>query len=79
MTEALAIRYVAARPRLLRIAYAVLCGQAEAEDVLSDYWLRLVGAQSVSQSGTSTRGRLSWSLDGRWTCCARRAAVARPM
>jgi RNA polymerase sigma-70 factor (ECF subfamily) len=56
MTEALAIRYVAARPRLLRIAYEILGSHAEAQDVLSDCWLRLGGAQSVSQSGTSTRG-----------------------
>jgi RNA polymerase sigma-70 factor (ECF subfamily) len=44
MTEALAIRYVAARPRLLRVAYAILGSHAEAEDVVSDCWLRLVDA-----------------------------------
>lgn len=42
----LAGEYTLARPRLTRIAYSVLGSRAEAEDVVSDCWLRLVGADS---------------------------------
>lgn len=42
----LAAEYTLARPRLTRIAYSVLGTRAEAEDVVSDCWLRLVGADS---------------------------------
>jgi RNA polymerase sigma-70 factor, ECF subfamily len=41
---ALAARYLDARPRLLRVAYAVTGSLAEAEDVVSDCWLRLAAA-----------------------------------
>lgn len=40
----LAEEYDAARPRLTRVAYAILGSHAEAEDVVADCWLRLVGA-----------------------------------
>ena len=40
----LAIAFTKARGRLVRIAYAVLGSQSEAEDVVSDCWSRLVGA-----------------------------------
>jgi RNA polymerase sigma-70 factor, ECF subfamily len=42
----LATAYTRARPRLVRIAYAVTGSHAEAEDVVSDCWLRLVAADA---------------------------------
>lgn len=42
----LAAAYTEARPRLIRVAYAVLGSHAEAEDVVSDCWLRLVDADA---------------------------------
>lgn len=44
--EVLAAQYTRIRPRLVRIAYAVIGTLAEAEDVVSDCWLRLVGADA---------------------------------
>jgi RNA polymerase sigma-70 factor, ECF subfamily len=43
----LAAAYQRARPRLVRIAYAVLGSHAEAEDVVSECWLRLAAADRV--------------------------------
>ncbi|MEN3359907.1 MAG: polymerase sigma-70 factor, subfamily [Mycobacteriales bacterium] len=43
---ALAAAYEGARPRLVRVAYAVLGSQVEAEDVVSECWLRLVTADA---------------------------------
>lgn len=40
----LAAGYERARPRLIRVAYAVLGSRVEAEDVVSECWLRLVAA-----------------------------------
>ena len=40
----LAQAFDAARPRLVRVAYAVLGSHAEAEDVVSDCWLRMTAA-----------------------------------
>jgi RNA polymerase sigma-70 factor (ECF subfamily) len=40
----LAEAYDAERPRLVRVAYAILGSHAEAEDVVADCWLRLVAA-----------------------------------
>ncbi|HEX6446987.1 MAG TPA: RNA polymerase sigma factor SigJ [Streptosporangiales bacterium] len=40
----LADEYTRVRPRLVRIAYALVGTRAEAEDVVSDCWLRLVAA-----------------------------------
>lgn len=45
--DALAAQYLAARPRLTRIAYAVLGSYAEAEDVVSDVWLRAGRADAI--------------------------------
>jgi len=42
----LAAAYARARPRLVRIAYAVLGSHADAEDVVSDCWLRLAAADA---------------------------------
>ena len=42
----LATAYTAARARLVRVAYAVLGEHAEAEDVVSDVWLRLTEADA---------------------------------
>ena len=42
----LAAAYTRARPRLERVAYAVTGSHAEAEDVVSDCWLRLVAADA---------------------------------
>jgi RNA polymerase sigma-70 factor (ECF subfamily) len=44
---ALAAAYQRTRPRLVRIAYAVLGSHAEAEDVVSECWLRLARADRV--------------------------------
>ena len=44
MTDRLASAYDAERPRLVRVAYAILGSHAEAEDVVADCWLRLVAA-----------------------------------
>ncbi|MDQ2796980.1 MAG: RNA polymerase sigma-70 factor, partial [Actinomycetota bacterium] len=44
MTAELAVAYTAARPRLVRVAYAILGSHVEAEDVVSDCWLKLVDA-----------------------------------
>jgi RNA polymerase sigma-70 factor (ECF subfamily) len=42
----LAAAYNAARPRLVRLAYAVIGSASDAEDVVSDGWLRLVSADA---------------------------------
>jgi RNA polymerase sigma-70 factor, ECF subfamily len=42
----LAAAFDAARPRLIRVAYAVLGSRVEAEDVVSDCWLRLSAADA---------------------------------
>jgi RNA polymerase sigma-70 factor, ECF subfamily len=42
----LAEAYARARPRLVRVAYTVLGSTSDAEDVVSDGWLRLVGADA---------------------------------
>lgn len=47
MSEALAAAYEAERPRLVRVAYAILGSHAEAEDVVADCWLRLVDADAA--------------------------------
>lgn len=44
--SALATAYTRARPRLIRITYAVTGSHAEAEDVVSDCWIRLVHANN---------------------------------
>jgi len=44
--DELASAYTAIRPRLVGIAYAVLGTRAEAEDVVSDCWLRLAAADT---------------------------------
>jgi RNA polymerase sigma-70 factor (ECF subfamily) len=42
--DRLAEEYDAARPRLLRVAYSILGSRTEAEDVVSECWIRLVAA-----------------------------------
>ncbi len=42
----LAAAYEQARPRLVRVAYAVLGSHAEAEDVVADCWLRMSAADA---------------------------------
>src|SRR5881275_1233766 len=42
----LAEQFAGARARLIRVAYAVLGSTAEAEDVVSDCWLRLCSADA---------------------------------
>ncbi|WP_436698546.1 RNA polymerase sigma factor SigJ [Nocardioides sp. BYT-33-1] len=44
--EGLAEEYDALRPRLVRVAYAILGSRAEAEDVVADCWPRLVEADA---------------------------------
>lgn len=46
MTDRLATAYDAERPRLVRVAYAILGSHAEAEDVVADCWLRLEAADA---------------------------------
>ncbi|WP_395107310.1 RNA polymerase sigma factor SigJ [Actinomadura sp. SCN-SB] len=41
--------YAAARPRLVRVAYAILGSMSEAEDVVSDCWFKLVRADRRSR------------------------------
>ncbi|GGM03073.1 RNA polymerase sigma factor SigJ [Nakamurella endophytica] len=43
-SAALAADYESSRDHLVRVAYAILGSRAEAEDVVSDVWLRLVAA-----------------------------------
>jgi RNA polymerase sigma-70 factor (ECF subfamily) len=45
-TGELAETFARARPRLIRVAYAVLGSRADAEDVVSDCWLRLTTADT---------------------------------
>lgn len=45
-TEQLAAEYDALRPRMVRVAYAILGSRAEAEDVVADSWPRLVDADA---------------------------------
>lgn len=54
----LAVAYTRARPRLVRIAYAVLGSAAEAEDVVSDCWLRLADADA---GGEPVRDVEAWA------------------
>lgn len=44
--QALAGEYDALRPRMVRVAYAILGSRAEAEDVVADCWTRLVEADA---------------------------------
>ena len=66
----LARQYNAARPRLTRIAYAVLGSTSDAEDVVSEGWLRLVTADAkepvhdVSAWATVAVGRLALTVLG---------------
>lgn len=45
--DRLAGAFSQARPRLVRVAYAILGSHAEAEDVVADCWLRLVTADAA--------------------------------
>ena len=45
--DCLAETFSQARPRLVRVAYAILGSHAEAEDVVADCWLRLVSADAT--------------------------------
>lgn len=45
--DRLARDFHAARPRLVRVAYAILGSHAEAEDVVADCWLRLTSADAA--------------------------------
>jgi len=56
--DRLAEAFSAARPRLVRVAYAILGSHAEAEDVVADCWLRLVGADAVEP----VRDLESWAV-----------------
>lgn len=44
----LAAAYISARPRLIAVAYAVLGSHAEAEDAVSECWLRLSATDQVT-------------------------------
>ncbi|MEO9321989.1 RNA polymerase sigma factor SigJ [Nocardioides sp. C4-1] len=64
--RALATEYAAHRPRLVRVAYAILGSRAEAEDVVADCWLRLVAADERDP----VRDVLGWA-----TVAVSRAAI----
>lgn len=53
----LAQAYDAARPRLTRVAYAILGSRADAEDVVADTWLKLVKADE----GEPIRDVVGWA------------------
>lgn len=53
----LAQAYDAARPRLTRVAYAILGSRADAEDVVADTWLKLVQADE----GEPIRDVVGWA------------------
>ncbi|WP_220447629.1 sigma factor [Nonomuraea diastatica] len=61
--DELAAAYEQVRPRLIRVAYAVLGSRAEAEDVVSHCWLRLIAADgrepvvNVEKFATTTVAR----------------------
>ena len=74
----LAHTYDAARPRLTRVAYAILGSRADAEDVVADTWLKLVaGRRGASPSATCWAGRRWRPPAARSTCCARPGCAAR--
>jgi RNA polymerase sigma-70 factor (ECF subfamily) len=56
--DKLAEAFSPARPRLVRVAYAILGSHSEAEDVVADCWLRLVAAHSA----TPVRDVESWAV-----------------
>jgi len=65
----LAVEYDAARPHLLRVAYAVLGSRTEAEDVVAECWLRLAPADAAEP----VRDVVGWAtVPGR----SRRAALS---
>jgi RNA polymerase sigma-70 factor (ECF subfamily) len=64
--EDLAAQFEEHRPRLVRVAYAILGSHAEAEDVVADTWLRLVDADAREP----VRDVLGWS-----TVAVSRAAI----
>ncbi len=43
-TDLLAAAFSQARPRLVRVAYAIIGSHSDAEDVVADCWFRLVAA-----------------------------------
>ena len=65
-TDELAAEFDEHRPRLQRVAYAILGSRAEAEDVVADCWLRLVAADE----GEPVRDVLGWA-----TVAVSRAAI----
>ena len=78
---ALADRFAAARPRLLRLAYSQLGDLGEAEDVVQEAWLRLerAGAESIEDLDawlTTVVGRLA--LDALRSARARRERYVGP-
>ena len=78
----LARAYEEARPRLIRVGYAVLGSHTDAQDVVSDGWLRLVSADArvpildVGAWATVTVARLA--LDLRLSARARREQYVGP-
>jgi RNA polymerase sigma-70 factor (ECF subfamily) len=56
--DRLAQAFSQARPRLIRVAYAILGSHAEAEDVVADCWLRLVKADAAE----TVRDVESWAV-----------------
>ena len=81
MTDHLAAAYDAERPRLVRVAYAILGSHAEAEDVVADCWLRLVAAderepvRDVAAWATVTVARAALDVLRSARCAGRRTSV----
>lgn len=80
--EELAAAYTAARPRLVRVAYAVLGSHADAQDVVSDVWLRLVEADTRDRvrdvDGWATVAVARRALDALRSARARRESYIGP-
>ena len=45
--DQLAVAFSQARPRLVRVAYAIIGSHGEAEDVVADCWFRLTAADEA--------------------------------
>ena len=78
----LASAYQRARPRLVRVAYAVLGSVAQAEDVVSGCWLRPMGADARELvrdlDGWATVAVAHRALDVLRSARARRQAYVGP-
>jgi RNA polymerase sigma-70 factor (ECF subfamily) len=68
--DLLAAAFSRARPRLVRVAYAIIGSHSDAEDVVADCWFRLVAADKDNP----VRDVEAWAAGG-----ADRVRPARPV